>query len=140
MDLLALVGQRITRIRRIHFVFGGVADQASGPIELNLGDGTVLLFDAAADGEALSIRPEPWTDPFREPMSEENRAYLAAHGQWSAFDVQPADTPLGALIGQPIEAAAKHTMPAGVDFRLPPVTLRIEVAYDELRVTVIPNA
>lgn len=144
MDLTALVGQRPTRIRRVHFVSGGVADQANGPIELTLADGTVLLFDAAADGEALSIRPEPWTDPFREPLSEENRAYLATHGRWSAFEVAPTDTPLGTFIGQPIIAAIGHTTPAGnltgLDLRLPPATLRIEAAYDELLVTVIPDA
>jgi len=27
-----------------------------------------------------------WVDPFREPLSEENRAYVESHGKWTAFD------------------------------------------------------
>jgi hypothetical protein len=85
--LLRFVGEQLIRVRRIFFTHAGVAEQGAGPLELSFGTGTVLL-DVGADGETLTLRDQPWTDPFEPgPLSPENQAWIAEHGKWKAFDV-----------------------------------------------------
>ncbi len=47
-----------------------------GPLELTFADGTVVVLDAGGDGESLVVLTGPWKDPFKEPVSEENRVYV----------------------------------------------------------------
>ena len=72
--LADLIGVRITRVRRAHYVFRGVPDTGFGPLELTFG-GRVVLLDNAADGETLRVRAQAWEDPFAGPLSCENRAF-----------------------------------------------------------------
>jgi hypothetical protein len=81
-----VIGSRITRVRRIHYVYRGVPDTDFGPLELTVG-GRVVLLDNAADGETLRVRTQAWKDPFAEPMTGENRAFVEESGKWAAFDV-----------------------------------------------------
>lgn len=88
-SLTDVIGSRITRVRRVHYVYRGVPDTDFGPLELTFGDRVVLL-DNASDGEELRIRTEPWEDPFVEPLSEEDRAFVETSGKWTVFDVSTA--------------------------------------------------
>jgi hypothetical protein len=84
--LTDVVGSRIVRVRRIHYVYRGVPDTDFGPLELTFDSG-VLVLDNAADGEALRVRAEAWEDPFSGPLSAENQAFVEKSGKWTAFDV-----------------------------------------------------
>jgi hypothetical protein len=84
--LTGLIGARITRVRRIHYVCRGMPNTGCGPLELTFG-GRVILLDGAADGEAPRVSTQAWPDPFAGPLSDENRAYADKSGQWTAFDV-----------------------------------------------------
>lgn len=81
-DARKLVGKEIARIDRIFYEFRGDVDAAHGALELHLSDGSVLLFGVASDGDSLRVEAGPWEDSFAEPMSEENRAFVAKHGKW----------------------------------------------------------
>lgn len=85
-SLTDVIGSRITRVRRVQYVYRGVPDTDFGPFELTFG-ARVVLLDNASDGEELRVRTEPWEDPFVEPLSEENRAFVETSGKWTAFDV-----------------------------------------------------
>ena len=81
------VGRQILRIRRVFFTLGGKADRRAGPLELTFAPARTLLLDVGSDGETLIVREEPWQDPFEPPISTENHAWIAEHGQWKALDV-----------------------------------------------------
>jgi len=125
----------VTRVRRVFYVFGDEVDRDSGPVELTFSDGTAVLFDAGADGEALAVRCGEWDDPFAEPLSEENRAFVRDHGKWTAFDVTTEDPP-ARLVGNPITAYDETRTAAGkltgVTLHSPAVRLSIETRADEL--------
>ena len=138
--LAPLVGRTIRRIRRANYVLpDGGRERREGPVELSLDDGSVMLLDSGADGESLRVRAGEWRDPFPEPLIEENRAFLAEAGRWTAFDVS-ADEDYHRLIGSPIrEVRPKewHGRTIGVDLVTPGGTLAAEVVADELHVDVI---
>jgi hypothetical protein len=98
-----LVGREIARIRRLHYVFRGEANTRDGPIELTFSDGSVVMCDAAADWR-LEFFGAAWVDPFPEPLSEPDRAYVDRYGRWSAFDVTD-QMPYSWLIGQAVRQA-----------------------------------
>lgn len=82
-----LVGQTLTGIARVLFERHGVLDQSSdGALELELNGRTVRL-DSASDGEQLRVEEGRWEDPFAEPLSPENRAYVEEAGKWQWVDV-----------------------------------------------------
>jgi hypothetical protein len=83
--LSALVGQRVTRIARILYQYRGAIDPGNGPLEIEAA-GRVLLLDAKAQGDCLRVRERAWEDPFVEPLSNENRAYVEEHGKWHKVD------------------------------------------------------
>jgi hypothetical protein len=85
-SLIEAVGGQIQQVRRIHYVFNGRADTDFGPVELTVGERT-FLFDSGPDGESLRIDERPWTDPFTEPLSAENREFVDKSGKWKALDV-----------------------------------------------------
>jgi hypothetical protein len=98
-----LVGREIARIRRLHYVFRDEANTMDGAIELTFADGSVVICDAAADW-TLEFYGAAWVDPFREPVSESDRAYLDRYGRWSAFDVTD-QLPYSSLVGQRVRQA-----------------------------------
>src|SRR5436190_1195550 len=87
VDLAGVVGQRITTIRRIFFVAGGVVERSNGPIEFSFEDGSCLLLESGPDGETLRLSRASWQDPFLAPLSPENADFVARSGKWTAFCV-----------------------------------------------------
>jgi hypothetical protein len=98
-----LVGRKISRIRRVHYVFQGEANTSDGAIELTFSDGSVVMCDAAADW-MLEFFGAPWTDPFVEPLSDDDRAYVDRYGRWRAYDVTD-QVPYSWLVRQTIRQA-----------------------------------
>lgn len=102
MSTIDLIGATVTGIARIFYEYRGTTERADGPLELTLGERTVLL-DGQSDGQRLRVRQEAWNDPFAEPLSAENHAWLAEHGKWVRVDC--ADQPEYAdFIGRQIVA------------------------------------
>lgn len=136
--LLQAAGQPISRIRRIHYTIDGVANTDFGLLELTIG-GRVLLIDNASDGETLRVVGDEWQDPFTEPMSPENREFVAQSGKWAAYDVS-GDREFAGLIGDVLQGVEPITNPAdkvvGVVLRTAGgEMLRLEVMGDELYLT-----
>jgi hypothetical protein len=98
-----LVGRQMTRVRRIHYQFQGETNVSDGAIELTFTDETVVLCDAAADW-TLEFYGAAWVDPFTEPLSESDRAYLEHYGRWCAYDVTE-QAPYSWLAGETIRQA-----------------------------------
>jgi hypothetical protein len=98
-----LVGREIARIRRLHYLFRDEPNTRDGAIEMTFSDGSVVMCDAAADW-TLEFYGAAWVDPFTEPLSESDRAYLDRYGRWSAFDVSD-QMPYSWLIGQQVRQA-----------------------------------
>jgi hypothetical protein len=98
-----LVGRTVTRVRRLHYVYRGETNAVDGPIELAFGDGSVAMIDASADWR-LEFYGAPWIDPFQEPISESDRAYVERYGKWAAMDVS-GTTPYDRLVGGTIRQA-----------------------------------
>lgn len=127
----------VTRVRRIFYVFDDEGDREYGPVERAFSDGTVVLFDAGADGEALAVSRGAWRDPFAEPLSEVNRLFVREHGKWTAFDISAEPSP-ALIIGEPItgyeEIRAEDGKFTGVTLYSTRVGLSIETHADELKV------
>ncbi|WP_424189069.1 hypothetical protein ACOBQX_11825 [Actinokineospora sp. G85] len=139
LRLDALVGKTVRRVRRVHYVEpGGEPDTESGFMELSADDGFVVLFDSGADGESIRVEAREWVDPFREPLSVENREFVRRHGKWTVFDRSGA-AGYAHLIGNTVVAV--HQTGAGdrvtaLDIVLDRCFLTLEVRADELRVLI----
>ena len=75
-----------------------------------------------------------WTDPFAEPLSPENRDFVARSGKWKAFDVSH-ESNFGRLIGQRLRDLSLLTRCGkviGVELLFESTILRAEVRADEL--------
>lgn len=95
-----LVGQTVTGIARVLYEWRGALDDTDGDLELEL-NGRLVLLDCASDGERLRVKEARWEDPFAEPLSDENRAYVAEAGKWRRVDCSHQG-PYRDLIGQRI--------------------------------------
>ena len=136
-----LADRRLRRLRRIHYQFRGDVDTTTGPIELTFDDGSVLLLDAGPDGESLGVGHEAWLDPFRPPLSAENRDYVDRFGKWTAFDVTD-ESPYATLIGQRVVAvdvrpSRRPDVAIGVVLRLQTAAIVVKVEGDELSVSLL---
>ena len=115
----SVVGDRITKIRRVHYVRGDTIESRNGPVEVTVGDRAPLVFDAGPDGEELVCREGPWIDPFADvgagadPESEaENARYVAEYGKRTVFD--PGEgSDVSALVGRKIQALTVDTVADG---------------------------
>lgn len=132
-------GLSIRRVRRVRYVFEGeVSSIDDGPLELTWSSGRILLFDAGANGANLTVRDGSWYDPFSEPLSGENRAWVAQYGKWTAFDVS-REPPYDSLIGE--TARSFQTVYWSLIDDIERVSihfgfwLKIEVGADDLRVS-----
>jgi hypothetical protein len=101
-SLVEAIGAPICRVRCIHYVFNGQSDTDFGPVELTIGERT-FLFDNEPDGDSLRVSQEAWVDPFSEPLTEQNRAFIETSGKWTAFDVS-AEGSWTQLIGERLSA------------------------------------
>jgi hypothetical protein len=96
-----MVGREIVRVRRLHYVFQSEVNTSDGAIELTFADGSVAMCEAAADW-TLEFYDAAWVEPFAEPLTEADRAYVDRYGRWSAYDVT-AQQPYGLLADQTVQ-------------------------------------
>jgi hypothetical protein len=132
-DLLTCI---VSRVRRINYVQpDGSRNASEGPIEFTLDDGgAVLRLESGADGESLRFRTGEWVDPFAEPLSPENREFVARSGKWTAFDVS-ADEDYRGVIGQHVKnlnLMSRNGKVIGIELQFASMTIRAEVAADDL--------
>ena len=71
-----------------------------------------MLLSPGPDGEALRIEDEQWSDPFDEPLSEENRRFIEKAGKWSVFDVS-GELPFSRFIGEKVLSVAAMIIESG---------------------------
>ncbi len=117
------VGREIARVRRLHYVYRGEANTRDGAIELTFSDGSVVMCDASADW-TLDFYGAAWVDPFPEPLSAADSAYLDRFGRWLACDVTE-QVPYSWLVGQTV----RQTIPRFNDLReLTGLVLRTDAA------------
>jgi hypothetical protein len=100
-SLRRLVGRRVVRIDRVLFEAEGAIEGDDGPIEIELAEGHVVLLDGATDGESIRVRETPWEDPFPEPLTAENRAFVAESGRWIRV-LSSGEQNYSELVGAPI--------------------------------------
>jgi hypothetical protein len=98
-------------VERLRYVHRGETELEGGDVQLWFGEAVVRL-GSAGDGEALRIEEEPWEDPFAEPLSAENREYVASHGKWQLVDVS-AEPFFADLIGTAVVEIAPLTSSSG---------------------------
>ncbi|MEU7758480.1 hypothetical protein [Micromonospora aurantiaca (nom. illeg.)] len=135
--LAGILSSTIVRVRRINFVQpGGVRDIDEGPIEVTLDSGAVYRLESGDDGESLRLAVGEWVDSFAEPLSPENREFVARSGKWVAFDVS-SDRDFCRLIGtrlDDLDLLITSGRIVGVELVFGLATLRAEVRGDELYV------
>ncbi|MFD6516877.1 hypothetical protein [Rhodococcus sp. NPDC060176] len=142
----SVVGDRITKIRRVYYVLGDTIQSRNGPVEVTVGDRAPLVFDAGPDGEELVCREGPWLDPFADvgtgadPEGEaENARYIAEYGKWTVFDADEGSA-VSALVGHSVEALTVDTVadgkPVTAVFDLGDRSLVLAAMGDELVTTV----
>jgi len=130
-----LVGRTISRIRRLHYVYGGETNMMDGPIELTFRDDSVVLCDASADWR-LEFYSSAWVDPFEQTLSELDRAYVNRYGKWAAMDVG-GTAPYGWLVGGTVVQAVPQFNSllemTGLVVRVGDAVLELQVWAGELR-------
>ncbi len=135
-----LVGREIARVRRLQYVFEGEANTSDGAIELTFADGYVVMCDSAADW-TLEFFGAAWVDPFRDPLSESDRAYVARYGRWCAVDVSDR-APYRSLVGRTVQQAIPQLNEllelTGLLVRTDDAVLDLQVWAGELRAFVHP--
>jgi hypothetical protein len=133
-------GKTVTGIRRVRYVRGGDVSDDTGPLELEFQDGTSIIVDAGADGEKLTLTPGPWVDPFREPLSEENRRFVESSGKWTLCELTPQD-PLRRAIGHQVarvdELRNLADSVVGAHIQLDNLVLQLAADSDELLIDVV---
>jgi hypothetical protein len=138
-QLASLAGRRISRIRRIFYVFRDEVESRFGPVEVAFSEGAFVWFDSGADGYTLKIQFAEWVDIFAEPLSDENREYVAKSGKPMAFDVSD-QPPYRDLVGQSVvDVRPQSDSPGkltGVSFVTESHVLHAVVGPDELIVQV----
>lgn len=118
---------------------GGEVVSEAGPIELTFTDNGLVLLDGGADGESLRIERSQWVDHFSEPLSVENRDYIAKSGKWTSFDVSKR-TPYIGLVGERVRAINPVESPdrkvTGLIISTDHCVLRVENVADEIQVDI----
>jgi len=102
MDLQHLRGRKVSRIRRIYFVYQGTVKTHEGALELRFQDGSFLLLNTHTDW-TLSIEQEEWSDPFAPALTKEKGEFIRDAGKWSAFD-RSHTVPAHFLLGRTVSA------------------------------------
>lgn len=99
--LASMVGQRVVAIEQGFYVFQNATDPSECLLQMRFDIGRTVHFWAGGDGETVRIVAGPWDDPFKEPMSAENRVFVERSGKWTLFD-RSTTTEMAPLIGQRI--------------------------------------
>lgn len=98
-----LRGRTVTSLARVLYERHGVINPVDGPLEIEL-TGSFVLLDSASDGERLRVEERRWEDPFEEPLSPENRAYVEETGKWRRIDCSH-EAPYSDFVGHSITEA-----------------------------------
>jgi hypothetical protein len=134
-----LVGLTVISVRRIEYVAKATVGSSGGPFELRFANGEAVTFDAGANGETLSSTMGIWDDPFAEPLSDENRAYVDEVGKWTPIDVTHTE-PFARIVGIPILEARQirnhECRLVGVEIIVEGIIALLRVGSDELSVIV----
>jgi hypothetical protein len=138
--LRSLWGRHLNAARRLVYVVRQQQSSEGGGIEMTF-DGAPLLFDVAADGDSLAIRPGPWRDPFEPPLSPENAAFVEEAGKWTAVDIEQ-DHLVADLLGAEVVTALPLARPDGRTYGATiafenGTLIRIEAEWDELTVKIV---
>jgi len=91
-------GLVLAQAKRLSYVYKGERCPPEGDLELVFEGGRILLLEGAGDGTTLRLQSDGWEDPFREPLSPEQRAYVDEYGKWTLFNVSDNE-PYSAAIG-----------------------------------------
>lgn len=76
------LGHRLVKANRIFFEIQGQLDKSVGALELEF-DNCCLYLHGASDGETLLVDNKSWQDPFKEPLSPENHAFIKKYGKYA---------------------------------------------------------
>ena len=98
------IGSKVIFFHLIQYVTpNGSIESNDVELEFVFEKDVLLRMTTASDGERVSISYEPWTDSFKQPISDENQQFIKDHGKWCLFDVsnQP---PFSKIIGKSIIA------------------------------------
>jgi len=99
-QIRSIQGETILGISRLAYVYQDEIDRNDGDVELVTTAGDFLL--GSVNGDDLRVLIGRWEDPFKEPLSEENLAYVHDHGCWRMFDCCETD-PYREMIGQQMD-------------------------------------
>ncbi|MCL1838585.1 MAG: hypothetical protein FWG47_04625 [Propionibacteriaceae bacterium] len=132
------IGKSVAGVRRVHYVYREEIQQdVGGPLELTFTDGTTVVCDVGGDGETLAVANRAWVDPFAEPLSAENRAYVESYGKWTAFEGSGLlDCAVGEQIVKVDELSNTHGTIVAARIHIAVLTILVWVECDELYVQV----
>jgi hypothetical protein len=99
----AVVSSRVVSVQRLRYVHRQTVLSDNGAVQFCFDPAEVRRFDAGADGQRLAVATTRWSDPFSEPLSEENREFVDTSGKCCEFDVTHED-PYEALVGKQLTA------------------------------------
>jgi hypothetical protein len=136
-----IVGNRLTRVRRMYFVHGDEVDRSEGGVELSFSSGHFVFGDAGPDGDSMAVSYEEWADPFAEPLNPENREFVETSGKHVAFDVSnedPFENIIGGNVMDIFEMSGVTGKSIGYVFDVNGEMLAIWVNSDETFATVLP--
>ncbi len=98
------IGSKVISFHLIRYVApDGSIESSDVELELVCENDVLLRMATASDGERISISHEPWTDPFKEPICDENQRFIQKHGKWSFFDLS-TQPPFSKIVGKSILA------------------------------------
>jgi hypothetical protein len=83
----AIVGRTVDKIYLVAYQFHDETKWENTPLQISFVDGSVLLLDAAGDGETLRAQASSWIDPFAGELSQANKEFVQTHGKWKLLDV-----------------------------------------------------
>jgi hypothetical protein len=82
--LVALLeGRRVRQLRRVLYVGpDGERNDFDGALEITVDGGTTVLLFGGPRADGMRWEEGRWADPFAEPLSPENRAFVKPAGRW----------------------------------------------------------
>jgi hypothetical protein len=114
----------------------GTINPIDGPLEIEM-SGRFVVLGVGPDGERLRVDEGRWEDPFEEPLSPENRAFVEETGKWRRFDCSQ-EAPYSDFVGRAITEARllwnrAHKV-VGVRISVDTRSIWIVVEFDECHI------
>lgn len=97
-------GQTVAAVGQILYAHNGVVNYSDCMLQLTMEDSSIVLLSGGSDGASLRVNDKLWIDPFSEPLSKENQAFVCTSGKWTFFDMS-AQEGMAALVGARLHAA-----------------------------------